>query len=381
MSSQSFLAKCLALILTLSFLTSCGSTTPAGGTSAWIDVPVDGLSLSSLQPIKIEGHASSPAGVSRVELWVNGALTHTITDLTAEGTLTGFHAEWTPAANGDYVIQAIAFGADGTASEADSARITFGQATPTLVNGCPTPIGGGPTPVSCVTPASNCPTPVGGGPTPVTCPTLPALVISPVPVVTDTPTLPPGPVILFWADPPEIEAGACTSIRWHVENVQRVVFGGIDQPFDGSYEDCLCADQRYSLAVTHLDGSQEKPYVSIHVNGACVTPTVEDATPPPTPQPAVPADGLSIACKASQSLVWLPVDDPSGIAKYHVQVQRQSGDGNWQDAPDGDIGVAGKTTSVPVECGWYYRWRVQAIDGAGNISEWSGWSQFSITLS
>jgi hypothetical protein len=95
----------------------------------------------------------------------------------------------------------------------------------------------------------------------------------------------------------------------------------------------------------------------------------------------VPADGLSIACKASQSLVWLPVDDPSGIAEYQVEVQRHSGDNNWQAAPGGQISVMDKTTNVPVECGWYYRWRVRAVDGAGNASSWSGWSQFSITLS
>src|SRR5512146_1786188 len=120
MDSRSFLAKCLAVILTLSFLTSCGSKTPAGGTSAWIDVPVDGLTLSSLQSIKIEGHASSPGGISRVEVWVNGTLTNTITDLTAEGTLSSFHTEWTPTAFGIYVIQAIAFGTDGTTSQPDS---------------------------------------------------------------------------------------------------------------------------------------------------------------------------------------------------------------------------------------------------------------------
>jgi hypothetical protein len=308
-------------------------------------------------------------------------LANTITDLPVEGTLASFHMEWTPAAPNVYTIQAIAFGADGVTGQPDTARVTFGDVgvtptnTPTPVEGCPTPVDGGPTPVSCTTPVVDCSTPVGGGPTPVGCPTL---------VITDTPTLPPDAVVQFWADPPEIEAGACTTIRWHVENVQRVIFGGIDQPFDGSYQDCLCADQRYTLTVIKQDGMEEKYRVDIPVNGECITPTSspppQDTTPPASPAPAVPANGLTIACEASQSLVWLPVDDPSGIAKYHVQVQRQAGDGNWQDAPGGDIAAAGKTTSVPVQCGWYYRWRVQAIDGAGNISEWSGWSEFSITL-
>jgi hypothetical protein len=36
--------------------------------------------------------------------------------------------------------------------------------------------------------------------------------------------------------------------------------------------------------------------------------------------------------------------------------------------------------SIQVECGWYYRWRVRARDGAGNSSVWSNWATFSVTL-
>ncbi len=316
--------------------------------SVWIDVPLDGLAFPDVQAINIEGHAASPGGVSRVEVWINGALLTTVNDPPMEGDLAAFQAEWTPSAPGEYTIQAVAFGADGTSSQPDSARVTFGE-----VSGCPTPVGGGPTPVSCI------------------------------PVITDTPTsLPPvGAAIQFWADPANIAAGACTTIRWHAENVQRVIFGGIDQPFDGSYRECLCESERYTLRVIHLDGSEEKRTVDITVSGACVTPTPVDNTAPPAPALVVPANGLSIACKAAQSLAWLPVSDPSGIAEYRVEVQRHSGDNNWQAAPGGFISVADKTTSVPVECGWYYRWRVRAVDGAGNVGDWSGWWLFAITLS
>ena len=223
----------------------------------------------------------------------------------------------------------------------------------------------------------GCPTPVGGGPTPVSCATLVS------PEITDTPTSLAGAMIQFWADPPEIQAGACTTIRWHAENVQGVVFGGIQQPLDGSYQDCLCSNQRYTLTVTHLNGTEEKRTVDINVTGECVTPTSppqQDTTPPPAPSPAVPQNGLTIACKGSQSLAWLPVDDPSGINNYQVEVQRHSGDNNWQAVSDSLFSTGDKTVNVPVECGWYYRWRVRATDGAGNVGSWSGWSQFTITL-
>jgi hypothetical protein len=168
--------------------------------------------------------------------------------------------------------------------------------------------------------------------------------------------------------------------------VQSVVFGGVQQQMDGSYQDCLCSNQRYTLTVTHLDGTEEKRTVDIIVSGSCVTPTFtstsppQDTAPPPAPSPAVPDNGLTLSCKASQSLVWLPVDDPSGIASYQVEVQRHSGDNNWQAVGGSPFTAGGKSVDVSVECGWYYRWRVRATDGAGNTGSWSGWWQFTVTL-
>jgi len=340
-------SSCFLIVLLLSACTGA----PAGGTTVWIDVPLDGLTFPSVQSIQIEGHAASPGGISRVELWVNGALATTVNDPPAEGTLANFHADWLPPASGEYTIQAVAFSSDGVASQPDTARVSFGVA--------------GVTPVITVTSVITI---------------TPVITVTPTLTQTLTPTSPPEAVIQFWADPPEIEAGACTSIRWHVENVQRVIFGGVDQAFDGSYKECLCSDQRYTLTVVKQDGSEEKNRVDIRVNGDCITPVPVDSTPPPVPSPAVPTDGLTIACKAAQSLAWLPVDDSSGIAEYRVQVQRQAGDNNWQAAPSGDMSVTDKTISVPVECGWYYRWRVRAVDGLGNVSDWSSWSTFAITL-
>jgi hypothetical protein len=390
----------LSMLLVLMFTSACGGETAGSGTFVWIDVPVNGLTIPIGQPVHVEGHATSSDGIARVEIWINGALTATISSLHVDGELARFSYDWTPPGAGDYTIQAIGFGGGGQASEPDTTRIIVGEQTgPTPVIGCPTPVGGGPTPVSCPTlvEGTGCPTPVGGGPTPVSCPTLvegegcptpvgggPTPVSCPTLIVTDTPVPPEGAVIQFWAEPPEIQAGACTTIRWHLENVQGVVFGGIQQQMDGSYQDCLCDPQRYTLTVTHLDGSEEKRTVDISVTGSCVTPTAtsppQDTTPPPAPSPAVPDNGLTLGCKASQNLVWLPVDDPSGIASYQVGVQRHSGDNNWQAVGGSPFTASGKNVSVPVECGWYYRWRVRAVDGKGNIGPWSGWWQFTVTL-
>lgn len=354
MNSGRFLKTLFLWAVILSLLAGCNLPSSSSGVSVWIDVPLDGLTFPDVQAIKIEGHASSIGGIGRVEIWIDGALLTTVNDPPMDGSLASFHAEWTPPLPGEYTIQAIAFGADGSASQPDSARVTFGEA---LV-----------TPVVSVTPViTDTPIPV----------------ISVTPVITDTPTPPPpvGVVIQFWADPSTVAAGACTTVRWHVENASRVVFGGMDQPFDGSYSDCLCKSTRYTLRVTRLDGVEETRTADIAVTGSCVTPTVPPpAVPPPAPTLMVPANGLTIACKASQSLVWLPVSDPSGISEYRVQVQRHGGDYNWQLAPGGAISVSGKQASVPVECGWYYRWRVRAVNGAGLTGAWSDWFLFAITL-
>jgi hypothetical protein len=377
----SSLAVLLSLVL-------AGCNMPAsGGASVWVDVPLDGLNFPAVQEINIEGHAAAPGGVRQVEIWIDGTLLTTVSNPPTEGDLASFGARWTPPGAGTYTIQAIAMSAGGAASAPDSARVTFGGKSPV---GCPSPVGGGPTPVSCeVTPVGcpspvgggptppppcgpapvGCPSPVGGGPTPVSCLELPIITV-----------IVPGATVEFWADPAEIDAGTCTNIRWHTANVRQVVFGGINQSLDGSYEACLCEGERYSLTVTHLDGSEERRSVDVAVSGDCITPEPVDGEGPPAPEPAVPANGLSIQCVGSQNLVWLPVDDPSGIGGYSVQVQRHSGGGNWQDAPGGGSGIQGKQTSIGVECGWYYRWRVRATDGAGNVGGWSGWSEFSVLL-
>ena len=346
----------VAMFLLIFILSSC-SGAATGGASVWIDVPLDGMNIPEGQQVKIEGHAASSGGISRVEIWVDGSLLTTVADPPMEGTLGKFQTSWEPSVAGEHTIQVIAYGADGTASQPDTARVFIGGAN-AITSIITTPL--------------------------ITEPPLiietPLIAIIPVATETFTSTPPPAEVVQFWADPPQIQAGSCTLIQWHVENVQKVVFGGIEQSFDGSYKDCPCSDQRYTLTVTGRDGSEEKQRVDLTVTGSCATPTLVDSTPPPAPTLVVPADGLNIACKSSQTLTWLPVNDPSGILKYEVVVQRHSGDNNWQAAPGGQQVLTDKTTSVPVECGWYYRWRVRALDGAGNVGSWSGWWQFTITL-
>ena len=345
----------LWLLIFAFLLASCKGEVDKSGTYVWIDVPLDGLTLPQGQPVNVEGHASNPGGVEKVEMMINGQLIDTLQNLPATDNLASFITSFTPPEPGEYVIQVVAYGADGNVSQPDAARIFVGEPTQ---------------------PVTDTPTP------PPTSTWTPTSVITITPSLTPTPPPPPDePVVDYYAEPSEIDAGDCSRLIWHVEDVQSVVFGGVAQAFDGSYEVCLCETKYYPLTVTYKDGKSEKFTQEVKVNGVCATPVPEeDTTPPPAPQPQVPANGLNIACKSSQTLAWLPVDDPSGISGYKIEVQRHSGDNNWQNVTGSPFGSTGKSMELSVQCGWNYRWRVKAIDGKGNQSSWSGWYQFAIIL-
>ena len=309
MNSQRRLFFATSLVLISILTISCGSQDSA--IFVWIDVPEDGLSFPDLRTVTIEGHATGPDGVRMVELYVDGDLIETLDDLPAEGVLSSFQTEWTPEADGNYTIHAIAYGPGGSASQYDQTRISFGEEEMAAE-------------------------------------------------VVEEPPQEEAPIgneslIQFWAEPEKIQAGGCTDIKWHVENVQNVVFGGVEQAFDGTYHECLCNNQTYSLMVTHLDGTEEKRQVGISVTGTCEATeseeetTTKDTTPPPAPVLKEPGNKASLGCRSNQNLSWNPVSDESGISQYQVSVQRHSGDKKWKDIPGSVFsGISGKKKSVSV---------------------------------
>jgi len=317
-------------------LSACEGAMRGDGTYVWIDVPTNGLTVPIDQPVQVEGHTTSPGGVEQVEIWINGVQVDTIRDLPSDGELARFNYAWTPTEEGEYVIQVVSIGKGGSGNAQDATRVIVGETTSS----------------------------------------------QPVEVIeTDTPTPPPGTDVQFWAEPEEIQAGACTTIYWHAENVQSVVFGGLQQKMDGSYEDCLCKDERYTLTVTHLDNTEEKLVVNISVSGSCEATEEQepdqDTKPPPVPSPDEPANGSSLSCRSNQTLTWLPVSDDSGIEGYYVKIEKENNSGKWQSA--GGFGpIGGNQVSVNVECGFSYRWIVRAEDRAGNVSNWSAPSEFQI---
>jgi hypothetical protein len=340
----------IAFLFVTLLLIGCGRS--SAGTHVWIDVPVNNLHLAETQPIKIEGHTASPDGVARVEVWVNGEMIESISPTASSTTMSTFETTFTPTSPGEYVIQVIAIGSDDTISNPDMAVVQIGELVLAVEDeSTPTP-----TPVVTLTP------------TPTEVPT----------EVVDEPTEVPVPIVNYWADPAEIPAGSCTTFYWETTNVSGVEFAGMDQELSGSASDCMCESQTYPLRVTYLDGTQETFRVTIDVTGTCATDTpVPDTTPPDPPTLLQPIDGTTLTCTSETILRWETASDPSGIDEYRVQVERHTGDNNWQ-AVSGSVftGINNLEMLLSVECGWAYRWRVRAVDGEGNVGDWSGWFTF-----
>ena len=336
-------ARQLLLVLMLLMSMGCGRQTASEGAQVWIDVPVHGLTFSLGETINLEGHATDPEGISRVEIWVNSELTWTIEELPQQGDLVSFAQTWTPAEGGTYDILVVAFGASGESSTPDSVTVRVEEVKPALD----------------VTPTT----------------TEEATSTATEETISET-------TVQYWAEPPEIEAGECSTLHWQVDNAQSVMLGTTQVAAEGSYEVCLCETTSYRLTVTDLDDVEEEFSVSVQVSGECATPTPEvDETPPPAPVLLKPTDGDDIGAVPDTMLRWQAVSDESGIDEYQIQIQSHTGDFIWLGVPGSPFtGLSDTEKLFSVEYGHTYRWRVRAVDGAGNAGAWSGWFTFSVPL-
>lgn len=362
--------RCLNLLIRIALLFSLSLGTAACGQAAeghprvWIDAPGDGALVPAGSTVTVMSHAYAREGVAEVVLTIDGAAYRRDASASPGADYVQISQDWQPPANGTYAVQVQAYDASGQVSNTASITVRVGGGTITAT----------PAPVITDTPVIT-----------------ETFIPTETPTNTPTSTSLPRAAVQFWADPPQIQAGGCTTIRWHVENAARVIFGGVDQPFDGSYQDCLCHTERYTLTVVQLDSTQISQTVDISVNGSCVTPTIppppqqeqpqpqQDTTAPLVPSPAVPANGLTLSCRANQTLAWLPVTDPSTPVRYYVKLEISVKKGQWQSA--GGYGpITGKQVDANVQCGGIYRWMVRAEDAAGNVSNWSAPSGFAINL-
>lgn len=343
-------------------LMSCAPPTPGqavavaiAGPQVWIDVPVEGLHVPVNRPVRIEGHAAYQEGIARVEIWVDGELHLVVEHPSGEGGLVRFEQSWIPPGAGEYVIQAVAIGTDGEASAPNSVRLLVGDETieATLTSTPVSPTG---------TPLPPTDTPV----LPTSTPPLPTH--TPVP-----PTLTPVPPaeVSFWADRTSLTSGECTVLHWDVEHATAVFLNDAGVVGHGTQQVCPAKKTTYVLRVEAPGGNTDRN-VTIDVGQP------PDTKAPPVPAPDEPTGGETVACTSKLWLDWKSVSDPSGVV-YYVKLQSQVKAGEWK-SEHGWGPESGTKVQAEVQCGGIYRWAVRAEDGAGNISAWSSWAQFSVSL-
>lgn len=118
MKNKSTLLNFLVFIFILIISSACSQQAPTQS-YAWIDVPIDGLIVPENTVVQIEGHAAHRDGVDHVELYANDVQLVVLENLEQDGGLARFYYQWLPPTAGEYLIQAIAFDANGTPGEAD----------------------------------------------------------------------------------------------------------------------------------------------------------------------------------------------------------------------------------------------------------------------
>ncbi len=360
MDKGRWLLKLAAAVLLLAAMASCASAVELGP-RAWIDFPRDGASGPPGEPVDVICHASASKGVAEVLLSVNGAAYRRGPLQDGGPTFGKVSFEWLPEAEGVYTLQARAYDTAGAASSPDTITVRIGGATPLALTDAPVATIT-PTPEPSITPT----------PEPSISPTPEKPTLTPTPPVTLTPTPWPPALVKFVTDRGSVAPGECALLQWWVQNATAVYLNGEGVVGEGTRSVCPGETTTYTLHVEAPAGNVDQS-ITITV----VAPP--DTTPPPVPKPQVPADGLVLACRASQVLAWLPVSDPSGIAGYDVRLEYMVKKGVWDLAQEWN-NVPGKEVKPPVTCGLFYRWHVRARDRQGNTSDWSPWSEFSVAL-
>jgi hypothetical protein len=175
--------------------------------------------------VYIQAEATHRRGVTRLELWVDEILVGVTQSTRPEGDATlQARQGWTFTVTGTHTVSAVAYGADGRASEPDQAAV---QVVPFVVNP--------PTPVPSLTPLPPTSAPTFSPPTHAPTPTrvLPTSTSTPLPTATPsaTPSGPVEPVIEFWVAPRAIRLGETAILNWRIENIVAAYLDGV--PVEG----------------------------------------------------------------------------------------------------------------------------------------------------
>ncbi len=418
--------RMMAALLVLTLFSSCSAQVveQPKGVRVWIDAPLNGAEAPLGVGVQVVAYASVPSGVSQMSLWVNGAAVGAMNvAMVKEGFARG-EGMWTPPGSGRFFLSVQVLTADGSSAISEPVLLIIGEKPPATV------------PPVTLTPhlpllelyadttslrAGECtflhwnvsvpqaqsidlngqPVPPQGTMQVCPCQTMTySLIVLAGDKYTQTvtiqvngacvtPTTPaPANALNFWADASKVQAGSCTFLHWDSVNALKVYLDGQPVSTAGQKRVCPCTPATYHLQATFADGSKQQRSLSIKVTGSCITPTTppppQDTTPPAVPAPLSPGSSNESNPPTQYcpvTLQWYPVSDPSGVT-YHIRLDKRNLVGSWST-----IGTWQTSTTqyaVPntlLFCEYTtYRWRVRAVDGAGNQSSWSVWFYFTMPI-
>jgi hypothetical protein len=387
-TTRHLLRKCILLLILCALmggLLACAEEVESGP-RAWIDYPRDEASVPVGTSVSVISHVYAREGVADVLLSVNGEAYRRDPPAQPGASFSEVTQEWLPDEEGLYTLQVMTYDTAGETSQPATIRVrVVGEVaqgptdTPASTSVTPPPV----TPTFTPTPTSETVSQPPITPTPTDTPEPPTSTATPTPSLTpEPPTLTPTSSATPWPTvqvslQPEGEVslvqGECITLRWDVEYATAVYLNDGGVPGHGTQQVCPPSSTTFNLHVEAPSGTLDK---SLRINVSAPP----DTTPPPAPSLVVPANGLEIDCKSSQTLAWTPVsDDSGGPVVYYAKLERQVSPGNWESVR-GWGPVSDKQVNASVECGIQYRWAVRAQDGAGNYSGWAAWSTFSIRL-
>ncbi|MBL6983232.1 MAG: hypothetical protein ISR58_18805 [Anaerolineales bacterium] len=298
----------ISLLLSGSAVTQESSAT---GTDAWIEFPFNGMDLPN-QTINFVVYATDASGISGISLKVNGEAIPegTTYAISTEGSaiMARLDQEWQPPAEGKYTLEATAHTTGGGTSSPSSVTFCVGTCDDTVIeetgpiipqddaDADPTWT---PTPTAAYseTPTAT-PTP---SPAPSETPTA-TLTLTETPTPTPTATAYTQSSADFWAAPPYINQGECTTLNWNVYgDFQAVYFEGTVVNPSGSDSECPTETYTYHLQVLEMDNSATDYWTNVEVYAAPA-----DTTGPTVNYVTHFWEGCTIYGEADMS-------DPSGV--------------------------------------------------------------------
>ena len=134
--------------------------------------------------------------------------------------------------------------------------------------------------------------------------------------------------VSFYASPPYVNAGECTTLHWEVTGSETVYWNDTPVYYLGMEERCPCETESHKLHAVKSDGSTVEQWVTIDVYGSCSAPVTEPPAPSDTSGPTINA--VYAFWESCDIYGQADISDPSGVASAEF----------WYDNGDGWAWIA-----------------------------------------